>query len=223
MELGLAGRRALVTGASETVEADLAKPGGPAELVAAARAHGPIEILVNNAGSVTPRLEGFAAVIDAEWAATFDLVLMAAVRVTRAVIGDMLAAGRGAIVTTSSVNAFLPDPGVIDYSAAKAALTNFSKALSKEVGPAGIRVNTVSPGPVATGLWLGEHGVAEAVARTASAAPKDVANQAVAGSATRRFTSPEEVADLVIILCGERAANVTGADLVIDGGLIQTL
>src|SRR5205085_2878549 len=104
------------------------------------------------------------------WEATWTLTLMAAVRTTRAVIGDMVAAGRGAIVTTSSVNAFLPDPAVIDYGAAKAALSNFCKALSKEVGPSGVRVNTVSPGPVATALWLGAGGGAETVARPAGAA-----------------------------------------------------
>jgi NAD(P)-dependent dehydrogenase (short-subunit alcohol dehydrogenase family) len=258
MDLGLSGRRALVTGASrgiglavvrglvvegaevvasarrqgddlaalggvEFIAADLASPDGPAELVAAARDGGPIDILVNNAGAVTPRLAGFAAVTDAEWEATWTLTLMAAVRTTRAVIGDMVAAGKGTIVTVSSVNAFLPDPAVIDYGAAKAALSNFLKALSKEVGPAGVRVNTVSPGPVSTALWLGSGGVADTISQTAGAAPEDIARQAVAGTATGRFTTPEEVADLVLMLCGERAANVTGADFVIDGGLIQTL
>ena len=258
MDLGLSGRRALVTGASrgiglavvrglvaegaevvasartqgddlaalagvEFIAADLAAPEVPAELVAAARDGGPIDILVNNAGAVTPRLAGFAAVTDAEWEATWTLTLMAAVRTTRAVIGDMVAAGKGTIVTVSSVNAFLPDPAVIDYGAAKAALSNFLKALSKEVGPAGVRVNTVSPGPVSTALWLGSGGVADTIAGTAGGAPEDIARQAVAGTATGRFTTPEEVADLVVMLCGERAGNVTGADFVIDGGLIQTL
>ena len=191
--------------------------------MAAARAGGPIDILVNNAGAVTPRLAGFAAVTDAEWEATWTLTVMAAVRTTRAVIGDMVAAGKGTIVTVSSVNAFLPDPAVIDYGAAKAALSNFCKALSKEVGPAGVRVNTVSPGPVSTALWLGSGGVADTIAGTAGGAPEDVARQAVAGTATGRFTTPEEVADLVLMLSSERAGNVTGADFVIDGGLIQTL
>ena len=104
-------------------------------------------MLVNNVGAVTPRLDGFLTVTDEQWIDSLKLEFMAAVRTTRAALPQMLEAGQGAIVNTCSVNAFLPDPAVIDYSAAKAALANFSKALSKEVGPRGIRVNTVSPGP----------------------------------------------------------------------------
>ena len=126
-------------------------------------------------------------------------------------------------MTISSVNAFLPDAPIMDYTAAKAALTNFSKALSKELGPQGIRVNTISPGPVSTPLWLGTGGVAEAFAAATGADPTAIADGAVAGSATRRFTTPDEVADLVLLLASGRAGNVTGADFVIDGGLIQTL
>jgi NAD(P)-dependent dehydrogenase (short-subunit alcohol dehydrogenase family) len=126
-------------------------------------------------------------------------------------------------VTTSSVNAFLPDPAVIDYGAAKAALSNFCKALSKEVGPRGIRVNTVSPGPVATALWLGGDGVAATIARASGGAPDAVAKQAADEMVTGRFTRPQEVADLVLLLASDRAGNVTGADFVIDGGLVTTL
>ena len=148
---------------------------------------------------------------------------MAAVRTTRAVLPGMLAAGAGTIVTVCSVNSFLPDPGVIDYSAAKAALANFSKALSKEVGPRGIRVNTVSPGPSPPGSGSGDHGVAETVGQAQGADPDAVAQQQAVLAPTGRFTTPEEVADLVVMLAGSRAGNVTGADFVIDGGLIQTL
>jgi NAD(P)-dependent dehydrogenase (short-subunit alcohol dehydrogenase family) len=148
---------------------------------------------------------------------------MAAVRTTRAVLPAMLAAGRGTIVTVGSVNSLLPDPVVIDYCAAKAAVANFTEALSKEVGPKGIRVNAASPGPVATDLWLGEHGVAATVAGRTGGAAGDVSSAAVAGTATGRFTDPREVADLVVLLAGGRAANVTGANFVIDGGLLQTL
>jgi NAD(P)-dependent dehydrogenase (short-subunit alcohol dehydrogenase family) len=261
MDLGLSGKRALVTGASKGiglaittalvaegsevvagsrgvsdelarlidggkvrhVRVDMSTAEGPAELVAAALENGRIDVLVNNVGAVTPRLQGFLSVTDDQWLASLNLGFMAAVRTTRAVLPGMLDAGEGTIVNTCSVNAFLPDPGVIDYSAAKAALLNFSKSLSKEVGPRGIRVNSVSPGPVSTGLWLGDHGVAATVAEAQGADPGSVAKQQAEQAATGRFTEPREVADLVVLLAGERAGNVTGSDFVIDGGLIQTL
>ena len=135
----------------------------------------------------------------------------------------MLGAGQGSIVNISSVNAFLPDPSIPDYCAAKAALSNFSKALSKEVGPHGIRVNSVSPGPVATDLWLGDDGVASTVGRASGLTPDAVAQKAAGEAATGRFTTPAEVADLVLLLASERVKNVTGADFTIDGGLTQTL
>jgi NAD(P)-dependent dehydrogenase (short-subunit alcohol dehydrogenase family) len=126
------------------------------------------------------------------------------------------------IVTISSVNAFLPDPAVIDYSAAKGALTNLCKSLSKEFGGK-VRVNTVSPGPVQTDLWLGDDGVAATVARATGTSADAVAHQAAADTSTGRFTYPQEIADLVLLLASDRAGNITGSDFVIDGGLIKTL
>ncbi|HKB46573.1 MAG TPA: oxidoreductase [Ktedonobacterales bacterium] len=203
---------------------DLATPHGPAALVQRALdAHGAIDILVNNVGAAHPRPGGFASVTDEDWTAALNINFLAAVRTTRAALPHLLARGAGNIVTICSVNSFLPDPLVIDYSAAKAALANFSKALSKEVGPRGIRVNSVSPGPVSTALWLGAEGVAQTVARAGSGDPDAVAKQAAEAIVTGRFTRPEEVADLVVLLASDRAGNVTGADFVIDGGLITTL
>ncbi len=139
----------------------------------------------------------------------------------------MVEQGGGAIVNVASVNAFFqPDAGTIDYGAAKAALLNLSKSLAQEFGAKGIHVNCVSPGPVSTDLWLGEHGVAETVAAAAGVDADTARAQVVAsigGFATGRFTTPEEVATLVVLLASERTANVTGANFVIDGGLIKTL
>jgi NAD(P)-dependent dehydrogenase (short-subunit alcohol dehydrogenase family) len=208
---------------AQIIAVDLSSPAGPDELIAAALRHAPVDILVNNVGAVTPRLDGFLAITDEQWAHSLTLNLLAAVRATRAALPGMIAAGRGTIVTVSSVNASLPDPAVIDYSAAKAALTNFCKALSKEVGPLGIRVNTISPGPVSTALWLGDTGVAQTIAAASGSDPKAIAEQAVAGTATKRFTTAEEIADLVLLLAGDRAANITGEDIIIDGGLTQSL
>jgi NAD(P)-dependent dehydrogenase (short-subunit alcohol dehydrogenase family) len=208
-------------GAVDIVPVDLATPTGPATLVDAAG--GRVDVLVNNVGAVHPRLGGFLEVTDEQWFESLTLNLMAAVRAMRAALPPMLAAGRGAIVNIGSVNAFLPDPAVIDYGAGKAALNNVAKALSKEVGPRGVRVTWVDPGPVATDLWLGAGGVADTVGTANGQSPDDVAAAAVAGTATGRFTRPEEVAALVVLLAGGRAGNVTGTGITVDGGLISTL
>lgn len=206
------------------VELDLATPDAPSALIAEAVAtHGGVDVLVNNVGAVRPRVDGFLSVTDEDWEWTFTVNFMAAVRATRAALPHLLATGAGRIVTVSSVNARLPDPLVIDYSAAKAALTNFCKALSKEVGPRGVRVNTIGPGPVETALWQGASGVAATVGQSRGVDPREVARSAAGQSVTSRFTLPSEVADLVLYLAGPSAANITGADFVIDGGLVESL
>jgi NAD(P)-dependent dehydrogenase (short-subunit alcohol dehydrogenase family) len=211
------------TGQVQPVAVDLSTASGAQALAAAAAEHGPVQVLVNNVGAVHPRLDGFLAITDEEWLQTWTLDFLAAVRMCRAVLPSMLAAQRGAIVNVVSVNAFLPDPAVIDYCAAKAALGNFSKALALEVGGRGVRVNAVSPGPVSTGLWLGKGGVAATVAGAQGVAADDVAAQAASQAVTGRFTDPAEVADLVVLLAGNRAANVVGSDFVIDGGHVKTI
>jgi len=255
MDLGLAGRTAVVTGGSKgigraivaalvaegvqvtagarsfagppaesvrTVQVDLGTPDGPARLIEdAVGAYGRLDLLVNNVGAAHPRTGGFLSITDDDWLSTLTLDLLSAVRSTRAALPHLVQS-RGSIVTIASVNAVLPDPLVMDYSAAKAALASFCKSLSKEVGPQGVRVNTVSPGPVATDLWLGAGGVAATVGSAAGIDPEAVAKQAASGSVTGRFTTPEEVAALVVMVASDRVGNVTGADFIIDGGLVST-
>lgn len=211
-------------GAVLPVEVDLSTVDGPARLVAAAVSEfGRVDLLVNNVGAVRPRPDGFLSVSDEEWLATMNVNFLAHVRTVRAALPHLYAAGTAAIVTIASVNAALPDPLVIDYSAAKAALVNFSKALSKEAGPKGVRVNTISPGPVSTDLWLGADGVAATLARVGGGDPAAIAERAAHDSVTGRFTEPEEVAGLVLYLADDRAANLTGANVAIDGGLLASL
>jgi NAD(P)-dependent dehydrogenase (short-subunit alcohol dehydrogenase family) len=203
---------------------DLTTTAGCQALVDAAVARfGGIDLLVNNVGGVRPRTEGFLAVNDDEWHWALEVNLLSAVRATRAAVPHLVRASPSAIVTICSVNASLPDPGVIDYSAAKAALRSFSKSLSKELGPSGVRVNTISPGPVETGLWLGPGGVAETVGHAQGLDPAAVRNAAVADTATQRFTRPDEVAQLALLLASTTAGNVTGCDVLIDGGMVTTI
>ena len=207
------------------VSVDLGEASGPERLVAEAVAQrGRVDVLVNNVGVVRLRVDGFLATSDADFEASLQLNFLAAVRATRAAVRDMLPRGEGTIVNVASVNAFFhPDGLVIDYGAAKAALLNFAKALSQELGPKGIRINSVSPGPVATDLWLGEGGVAATLGDRAGVDPAAIRDQAAAGFATGRFTSPDEVATLVVLLASPRTANVTGSNYVIDGGLVKTM
>jgi NAD(P)-dependent dehydrogenase (short-subunit alcohol dehydrogenase family) len=100
------------------------------------------------------RLDGFLSITDEDFQASLQLNFFAALRATRAAVADMIKRGNGTIINVASVNAvFEPDGAVIDYGAAKAALVSVSKALSQELGPHGIRITSVSPGPVATDLW----------------------------------------------------------------------
>jgi NAD(P)-dependent dehydrogenase (short-subunit alcohol dehydrogenase family) len=216
--------RALEAAGSATfIAADLATADGPQALIAAAAQRGGIDILVNNAGSATPRFDGLLSVTDDDWMASLSLNFLSAVRTTRAAIPHLLARGGGSIVMIGSVNAALPEWNIVDYSATKAALANFAKSVSKEFGLNGIRVNTISPGPVATDLWLADGGIAEQFAAASGATPDQVVDSVVAGSATGRFTTPQEVADLAVFLAGERSANITGSDIRIDGGYVTTL
>jgi NAD(P)-dependent dehydrogenase (short-subunit alcohol dehydrogenase family) len=209
----------------DAMEVDLVEPGGPERLVEAAVAqHGRVDVLVNNVGGVKLRTEGFLSISDADFERSLELNFFAALRATRAALERMIEHGGGAIVNVASVNSFFhPDGLVIDYGAAKAALLNVAKALSQELGPKGIRINSVSPGPVATDLWLGDHGVAATIGKATGTSADAVREQALAGMATGRFTTPEEVATVVALLASPRTANVTGSNYVIDGGLVKTM
>ncbi|MCW2993064.1 MAG: short-chain dehydrogenase/reductase [Conexibacter sp.] len=235
----LAEEGAHVVAASRTTEAlegldrvtpvalDLLAPEAPGQLIAKAlETHGRVDVLVNNVGAVRLRLEGFLGTSDEEFEWSLQMNFLTAVRATRAALAPMLAQGGGTIVNTASINAFYePDAGVIDYGAAKAALVNFSKSIAQEFGPKGIRINSVSPGPVATDLWLGEGGVADTVAKASGtdiASARESIVASMGGFPTGRFTTPEEVATLIVMLASERTANVTGSEYVIDGGLIKT-
>ncbi len=209
------------------VAADLSQADAPAQLVQRALDDfGRVDILVNNVGAVKLRLDGFLALADDDFAWAMQMNFFTTLRASRAALAPMVAQGAGAIVNICSVNTFFqPDGGTVDYGAAKAAVLNLSKSLAQEFGPKGIHVNCISPGPVSTDLWLGEHGVAATVGAATGVdadAARDAVVASIGGFATGRFTTPEEVATLVVLLASGRTGNVTGANFVIDGGLIKT-
>jgi NAD(P)-dependent dehydrogenase (short-subunit alcohol dehydrogenase family) len=211
------------------VPADLMDPRAPAHVMAAAiEAFGRLDVLVNNVGGPPPGVTlpraSFFDATDEDWQAVFELNLFAAVRASRAAIPLMLERGGGAVVNVSSAVARRPSPMNVDYAAAKAGLTNLTKVLSEEFGPQGIRVNTVSPGPVRTPWWTDEGGAADVIAAQAGT-DRDSVLTAVApqamGLTTGRLGEPQDIADVVVLLASPRSANIAGADFVVDCGMLK--
>ncbi|HWE63492.1 MAG TPA: SDR family oxidoreductase [Chloroflexota bacterium] len=206
------------------IAVDLAAPDGPQHVVDQALEHfGRLDILVNNVGAFTFHPGGFLSIGDADWQRTLTLNFISTVRTTRAALPPMLAQGSGAIVNLSSVNARQPGPEVADYSAAKAAITNLTRVVAEEFTGKGVRVNAVAPGPVSTQAWVGPGGVADAIAHASGSARETVVAQAAQMNSMTigRMIAPEEVAALVLFLASDRAAAITGAEYLIDGGMVK--
>lgn len=207
------------------VEADMAASDGPQRVIDQAISHfGRLDILVNNVGAFKFHSGGFLSITDDDWQRTLTLNLMTTIRTTRVALSVMTAQGSGSIVNVSSVNARQPGAEVADYSAAKAAITNLTRMLAEEFTPQGVRVNAVAPGPVSTEAWVGPGGVADAIAHASGTTREDVvARAAQLNSMTiGRMIAPDEVAALVVFLASDRAAAITGAEYLIDGGMVKT-
>ncbi|ADB31078.1 short-chain dehydrogenase/reductase SDR [Kribbella flavida DSM 17836] len=212
------------TGAS-VVQADLAVPDGPEQAVAAALAEvGELDLLVNNVGGGDEQVgSGFLDYDDAVWQRMFELNYFATVRTTRAALPSLLRRS-GAIVNISSNGARTPAGGPAPYTTAKAALTALGKALAEEFGPQGVRVNTVSPGPVRTALWTDPDMYGGQLARRLGVSQDDLLAglPQQAGMLTGRLIEPAEVAALVTQLCSPLTASLVGTDVLIDGGIVKT-
>jgi len=184
---------------------------------------GGIDIVVNTLGGSSAPGGGFAALNDEEWAKELNLNLMPAVRIDRALLPTMIAQGSGVIIHVTSIQHVLPLPeATTAYAAAKAALATYSKSLSKEVAPRGIRVVRVSPGWVETeaAVALAERLAAEA--QTDYEGGKRIIMDALGGIPLGRPAKPREVADLIAFLVSPKASAITGTEYVIDGGTVPT-
>ncbi|MDK2769622.1 MAG: SDR family oxidoreductase [Sphingomonas sp.] len=207
------------------VQADLTTPEGSEALATAAVARlGGIDILAHVIGGSASPAGGFTALSDAHWLAELNLNLLATVRLDRLLIPQMIARGNGVVVHVTSIQSVLPLPeSTTAYAAAKAALRTYSKSISKELGPKGVRVNAVSPG------WIMTEGASHflEMLRAANGGTIEDARQSVldglGGISIGRGAEPEEVADLIAYLAADRAAAIHGSEFVIDGGTISTV
>ena len=257
-DLGLEGRRALVTGGTkglgeavvavlldagakvlttarsisvalpdgvDFVAADLSEADGCTAVSKAVKEQlGGIDIIVNVLGGSSAPGGGFAALDDDEWSKALDQNLMAAVRLDRALLPSMIEQRSGVIIHVTSIQRELPLPeSTTAYAAAKAALSTYSKSLSKEVTPKGIRVVRVSPG------WIETEAAVKLAKRIAKHAGTDyeggkqIIMQSLGGIPLGRPAKPSEVADLIAFLVSDRAGSITGTEYVIDGGTVPTV
>src|SRR5713226_3529486 len=185
---------------------------------------GGVDVLVHVLGGSSAPAGGFAVLDDEEWRRALDLNLLPAVRLDRALLPAMLERGSGVIIHITSIQRQLPLPeATMAYAAAKAALANYSKNLSKEVSPKGIRVVRVSPGWVETEAAVGLVNELAAKGRTDYESARKALMDSLGGIPIGRPALPSEVADLVAFLASSRAASITGAEYVIDGGTVPTV
>ena len=206
------------------IAADLATAEGCAALAESVlRILSGVDILVDVLGGSSAPGGGFTALDDAEWWKELNQNLMPAVRLDRALLPAMIEQGSGVIIHVTSIQHELPLPdSTTAYAAAKAALSTYSKSLSKEVTPKGVRVVRVSPGWVETeaSVRLAERLAAQA--GTDYEGGRQIIMKGLGGIPLGRPAKPREVADLIAFLVSPRAASITGTEYVIDGGTVPT-
>jgi NAD(P)-dependent dehydrogenase (short-subunit alcohol dehydrogenase family) len=212
-------------GGAEFVRADLTTLEGCETLAEAALERlGGVDVIVHVIGGSSAPAGGFAALTEDHWRGELDINLMPAVRMDRLLIPQMIDRGLGAIIHVSSIQRTLPLPdSTTAYAAAKAALSTYSKALSKELGPKGVRVNVVSPGWISTEA---SGALLERIAAGSGGTLEDARQsvlKALGGIPLGRAAQPAEVAELIAFLASDRAAAIHGSEYVIDGGTVPTV
>jgi putative oxidoreductase len=208
-----------------TVAADLSTAEGVSSLIETTIAQlGGIDLLVNNVGGGEQASLGFLDAEDSEWAHMFEINVLSTARAARAALPSLIER-QGAIVNVSSTLAHQPAGSPASYGAVKAAVTTLGKSLAEEFGSRGVRVNTVSPGMVNTTVYRDPNGPLGKFAAASGMTLEDFVGQILQAQrvTTGRMTEPEEVAALIAFLLSDVAGNITGAEYLIDGGMIKTV
>src|SRR6266702_2339876 len=178
---------------------------------------GGVDILVNNAGGGVPYMQGILSIPDYAWIDMLSINYLAAVRLDRAIVPSMLQQGSGVVIEIASNAAYRPVGVMPHYSAAKAAMLNYAKALATELAPKNIRVNSVLPGMTMTSAV---NGVIKGIAEQSSQDTQAATEMLVSGEniPLGRAAEPSEIANVVAFLASDQASNVIGASIVVDGG-----
>jgi 3-oxoacyl-[acyl-carrier protein] reductase len=242
MDLGLTGRTAVVTGASRGIGAAtvrmLEEEGAgvlavsrsqgidvtahdAAEQIAGRLGGAPPDILVNNAGTSFAR--PLDELTEEDWQSQWELHVMASMRLMRAFAPAMAERGWGRIVNVTSSAGKRPSLTNAAYSVTKAAQSSLSRVFADTYGPQGVLVNAVAPGPVASSLWMDEGGLADQTADARSLSREESIKAQESKTTLGRFGTEDEIASVVVFLCSERAADVSGANWSVDGGTVATI
>jgi len=187
------------------------------------RMFGGLDILINNVGGSSTSTAGALAITDEDWQTTFNANLFSSVRLDRGFLPYMVEQQSGVIIHISSIQRQLPGNMTMPYSAAKAALVNYSKNIATQFGPMGIRINALVPGFTETesAERLIER-MAEQAGTDYLAARQQLMDE-LGGIPLGRPAKPEVVAELAAFLASSRASYITGCEYVIDGGIIRTV
>ncbi len=221
--LGAEGARVFTVSRSEAdLNLDVTEPDAPDQIAEECEERlGPVDVLVNNAG--TSEVKPLDELTDEDWQRQWELHVMAPMRLMRALAPRMAERGGGRIVNVCSSSGKRPSLTNAAYSVTKSAQLSLSRTFADAYAAKGVLVNAVAPGPVDTGLWLAEGGLADQVAAAKDITREEALEAQAAKIPLGRFGTEDEVAGIVVVLCSAMAANVAGAAWSVDGGAVPVI